>query len=81
MKRYLEHMQQKSAHERRRHAMQVAGVLTAIVFAGWVSTLGMGLSSQSATVAGSDNNTQSAATLLGATTYGQNQLEVATTTY
>lgn len=44
-RKYLQHMHRKSTHERRQHAMQVAGVATALVFAVWVTTLGVRLSS------------------------------------
>lgn len=59
---YLEHMRNKPAHERRLHAMRVAGVLTALVFAGWVTTLGLQAGSTDQTaVAGTDTSGQTAA--------------------
>lgn len=46
MRRYIEHIKQTRApHERRTHAMQVAGVLTAAVFAVWLGTLSLRLGS------------------------------------
>lgn len=40
MKRYLEHMHSKEPHERRRHALQIAGGVTAFAMVVWVTTLG-----------------------------------------
>lgn len=46
IKRYIAHIKEtRDPHERRQHAMQVAGVLTAALFAVWVGTLGVRLSS------------------------------------
>lgn len=36
-------MQNKDPHERRAHALRVAGAVTGLVFVGWVATLGMRL--------------------------------------
>ena len=86
MNRYLEHLHRKPTHERRQHAMQVAGVLTALVFVGWVTTLGMRLGgTDTAQVAGTDASTGSAQTaaVLNSgydATEGGNQLIVSTTT-
>ena len=41
MKRYIEHIQSQPPHYRRQHAARVAGVVTAIVFMGWISSLGV----------------------------------------
>jgi hypothetical protein len=50
MKRYIARLQEeKTPHERRQYALRVATGLTAILFVGWVATLGMRLS-QSARV-------------------------------
>ena len=77
MKRYFEHMHGKPAHDRRQHAMRVAGIITALVFVGWVTTLGMRLGTGGAQVAGSDTS-QTAAAI---TSLQQgNQLIVSTTT-
>lgn len=79
MNRYLEHMHTRSPHERRQHALRVAGVLTALIFAGWVTTFGLqsagGVGSQ---VAGSGQGVQSAAAVVANSPYAQNQLIVAT---
>ncbi|MEK7109044.1 MAG: hypothetical protein AAB919_01240 [Patescibacteria group bacterium] len=84
MNRYLEHLHRKPTHERRQHAMRVAGVLTALVFVGWVTTLGMqlGTTNNSAQVAGTDNTGQTAAALQSGydAAQGGNQLIVSTTT-
>ena len=84
--KYLDHMHTKPTHERRQHAMRVAGVVTALVFAGWVTTLGMrlGTGSGDAQVAetSSTNSDQTAAVLNSGfdATQGGNQLIVSTTT-
>jgi hypothetical protein len=85
MKRYLDHMHQKPTHERRRHAMRVAGILTALVFVGWITTLGVQLgtpstSSGQAAVAGTDNSSQTATVLNMQTDNQGNQLIVASST-
>ncbi len=41
IKRYMEHMQTKHPHHRRQHALQVAGVFTALAFVVWITTLGL----------------------------------------
>lgn len=51
MKRYLEHIRQKPTHERRQHAVQVASVITGMIFIGWLGTLGVRMSSGSAETA------------------------------
>ncbi len=86
MNRYLDHMHSKPTHERRQHAMRVAGVVTALVFVGWVTTLGLQLgtsSTGSGQVAGStDTSAQTAAAVTSGydATQGGNQLIVATST-
>jgi hypothetical protein len=39
MRRYIEHIKAKEPHHRRQHAVQVAGVLTAVAFVVWITTL------------------------------------------
>jgi hypothetical protein len=39
-KKYVKHIQGKTPHHRRQHAMQVAGLFTALAFVVWVTTLG-----------------------------------------
>ena len=78
---YFDHMHKKSPHERRQHAVRVAGVVTALVFAGWVTTLGIQATTGTtgATVAGSDNASQAAAAGAAQNNFA-NQLVVATST-
>jgi uncharacterized membrane protein (DUF441 family) len=50
MRRYIEHIKNtRTPHERRQHAMQISGVLTAGLLVVWLGTLGVRL-------AGSDGN-------------------------
>jgi hypothetical protein len=85
IKRYMEHMQTKHPHHRRQHALQVAGVFTALAFVVWITTLGMRFGGASggqvATQNGTDGQTQLAGA--GATSdTSQTGLEVvATSTY
>ncbi len=39
MKKYFDHIKSKKPHHRRQHAAQVAGVLTAVAFVVWITTL------------------------------------------
>lgn len=55
----MAHMQEKAPHHRRSHALQVAGVFTALAFVVWVTTLGMRLGS-AGQIAGSDQGDGSA---------------------
>lgn len=78
---YFDHMHQKSTHERRTHAMRVAGVVTALIFAGWVTTLGLRAGSDQSQVANSaDTSAQSAAAASAVQGSGTAQLVVATST-
>jgi hypothetical protein len=80
MQRYFDHMEQKTPHERRAHATRVAGVITALVFVGWVSTLSLRAGGgQSAVANGGDTSSQTAAAVDTAS-YQGNQLIVASTT-
>ena len=80
MKKYIQHIQSKAPHERRMHAMQVAGALTAVVFVVWITTLGYRLASPATEVAGNGAPSQTASVLMGA--YPQSGgLEVASTSY
>jgi hypothetical protein len=45
MKRYIEHIRSKPTHERRQHAVQVASVITGIIFIGWLGALGVRMGS------------------------------------
>jgi hypothetical protein len=45
MKQYIARLQEeKTPHERRQYALRVATGLTAVLFVGWVATLGLRLS-------------------------------------
>jgi hypothetical protein len=84
--KYAQHMQNKSTHERRQHALKVAGIVTAVLFVGWLATLGMRLSmGTGGTVANSsdtssDNSSQLANVVEGASYTSVNSLQVASTT-
>ncbi len=43
MKKYLEKMRQKDPHERRQEALRISGLITGVIFIGWISTLGFRL--------------------------------------
>jgi hypothetical protein len=45
MKKLIERLKaEKTPHERRQISMQVAGVITAVLFVGWIGTLGVRIS-------------------------------------
>ena len=78
MKKYFDHIKTKEPHHRRQHAMQIAGVITAMVFAVWIPTLGGGWGA-SAKVAGDDPNKPSLSAAAANAYGGPNQLIVAPT--
>jgi hypothetical protein len=80
VKKYFDHIKTKEPHERRAHAMQIAGVVTAMVFAVWITTLGFRLSAGQTQVAQDDNQTSLTAAAVQNGYDGPNQLYVATTT-
>ena len=83
IKKYFEHMHTKSTHERRQHALRVATVVTAVVFVGWLATLGVRLGGSGSSVASQDSQaqqTQLANVISGTSAPAGNTLEVATTT-
>jgi hypothetical protein len=62
MRRYIEHIQNnRTPHERRQHAMQIAGVVTMLLFVGWLASLGMRIGGQGPVV--NDGAANTAATL------------------
>ena len=79
MKKYFDHIRTKEPHHRRQHAMQIAGVVTAMVFAVWITTLGLRLGSS--TQLAQDEIDQTSLTAAAAQTNfgGPNQLMVAPT--
>jgi hypothetical protein len=79
MKKYFDHMRSKSPHERRQHAMQVAGIITALVFVVWVSTLGVRFASTPPQTA-SNTDASQLANVVAAGDTGNATLIVATTT-
>ena len=80
MRRYIEHIKNTRApHERRQYAAQVAGMLTAAVFAVWVGTLGVRLASQGAVAEEQDALPLTAAAAASQALPGTPQLEVSTT--
>lgn len=65
MRQYIEHLRnEKTPHERRAFAMRIAGVLTAMVFVVWITTLGFRLSDYNTDVANRAHSNQAAATLV-----------------
>ena len=81
MKKYFDHIGSKEPHERRQHAMRISGVITAMVFAVWITTLGLRLGSGGDQLAQDDLNqaTLTAAAVENGYT-DPNQLYVANTT-
>lgn len=84
MKRYFNHIKDtKNTHERRQHALAVAGVLTGIVFMVWVTTLSVRFATSDAELANIQNNTdQTAAVAAQGASFGaqENSLIVSTST-
>ena len=65
MKNYIEQLRsEKSPHERRSVATRVAGVLTALLFVFWVTTLGVRLAAHNTNLAEQQANIQNAAATL-----------------
>ncbi|HVU80294.1 MAG TPA: hypothetical protein VHD37_02940 [Candidatus Paceibacterota bacterium] len=63
MKAYIEKLRaERTPHERRQISMQVAGLMTALLFVGWLGTLGVRLASTP--VAHQDNTSNAAAALV-----------------
>lgn len=84
MRRYLNHIHSKPTHERRTHAMQVAGVITGLLVVGWVTTLGARLStpSDTATLQATNSGAQTSLTAAAAQSVPESnepRLEVSTT--
>jgi hypothetical protein len=58
MKKYIHHMRtERSSHERRQVALQIASMVTAVLFLGWVATLGVRLAT-SDSIAADESTTQ-----------------------
>lgn len=79
MKRYIEHIQTREPHERRTHALRVSSAVVAVVFVGWIATLGLRLTSAGE---GSEGNpSQAASVLSGLYQTPGGTLEVSSTSY
>jgi hypothetical protein len=61
MRRYIERMQEeRTPHERRQFALRVAGGVTAVLFVGWLATLGIRFSTVSTEIAEQGQSPQAA---------------------
>ena len=84
-KKYMQHVQAKTPHHRRQHAVQVAGLFTALAFVVWITTLSFrfGPTPSSGQVAGGANTDAQQTQLAGAASSGdtsQSGIEVVGTT-
>lgn len=78
MRRYIEHIKEtREPHQRRQHAMQVAGLLTGTLFAVWLGTLGYRLTAESEIAQSPDTSLSASASL--AAPNNAPHLEVSTT--
>ena len=64
IKRYFNHIKSKPTHHRRQHAVQVAGMLTAVAFVVWITTLPLRFGGAGAVAAGGAENTDAQQTQL-----------------
>jgi hypothetical protein len=77
VRRFIEHIKDTRApHERRLHAMQISGVITAALFVVWAGTLGLRLASPGGGQSADTTLSASAAAAAGGQTAAH--LEVAT---
>lgn len=66
MRRYIEHIKNtREPHQRRQHAMQVAGVLTGTLFVVWLSTLGIRLATKDQVAQSPDQSLTASAAAAG----------------
>jgi hypothetical protein len=81
MKRYIQKIKDThTTHERRQKAMRISGVLTAMLFAVWLGTLGVRLTAQfGSTAEAADNAETQVASVVSAVQSGEAQLQVSTT--
>ncbi len=78
MRRYIEHIKNThTTHERRQHAMRVSGGITLALFAVWLGTLGIRLTSQTEVAQSPD--TSLTASAAAAVQSNEPQLQVSTT--
>ena len=81
MKKDFDHIKSKEPHERRAHAMQLAGLATVMVFVVWITTLGFRLTAGQTQLADGADQTSLTASVVESGGYsGPNQLYVAPTT-
>ena len=81
MKKYLEHMHAQPAHYRRQHAAKIATVVTAVIFVGWLGSLGVRVGTNNYGTSNSSKESQLANAISGlGTQSSSNVLEVSTTT-
>jgi len=80
IKKYLAHMDTKSTHERRQHAMQLATGLTAFAVLVWVTTLGVRYALTPAQVAQSNGDNAAQTASVVQSDQGNATLIVATST-
>lgn len=79
IKKYLAHMDSKSTHNRRQHAMRVATGVTAFAMIIWVTTLGVRYALTPAQLAQSNGDTAAQAASVVESQQGNATLIVATT--
>jgi len=79
MKKYFNHIQNKPPHERRQHAVRVASMFTALVFVGWITTLGVRLANTSGVIVQNPDGSGQMANVSSIYDKPENSLEVATT--
>jgi len=82
VKRYIQHIQSQPPHYRRQHAAKIATAVTAVIFVGWLATLGVRVGTGTmANTGGVSQETQFANAISGVGTQTTNNtLEVSTTT-
>ena len=61
MRRYIEQLQKRHPHEKRRFSLNAAAIIVGFIFVVWISTLGVRLTQQisDSTSSGNDNNSSS----------------------
>lgn len=80
MKQYFDHIKSKEPHERRQHAMRIAGAVTAAVFVVWLTTLSLRLAGGTQVAQDDSAQTDLTAAVSQGTYTGPNTLYVASTT-
>jgi len=80
MNHYLEHIQNKTPHERRQHAVQISGAITAAVAVIWLGTLSLRTTTSHPVAQNLGDQTQTASVAGGFPVQQPATLQVATTT-